>query len=291
MKKLPLIYTLALAAVITGCDSSDNPNSTPPPIKMGDPATIVTETDSQYLADVVGDLNMTNRPVAVTTASPATDTTAKNADTAKPAVSQTAPQQQTAEPAKPAAAATGKGLNVPFPQVRFFIPGIETKTYKAPNLETDYGASYELTSGDLADNQIVVEGKNIEAVYMRYQTIIVARNKNGTLPLESLRKLTDWKKMKGKNNSYRIEGLDKKKLESLKVSNKAIRNAVTRDARARRLSRNATQQWMTAVRNTNSTSQKPLSVELRSVMFKVTGKDANGRPYQRQLRIDIPVQG
>ncbi len=269
--------------LLSACGGS-NPTGQAPPIKMGDPATIVTETDSQYLADVVTDLNMTSmRPLAAATKK---DTVAAvTTDTSKPVTETVA-----AAPAENTTHATGKGLTVPFPQVKLFIAGIETRTYKEPNLETDFGASYELVSGDLQGKQLIAEGKDIENVYMRYQTIVVARDKNGVLPLESLKKLTDWKKINGKNGAYKIDGLQKNKLEGIKVSNKSIRNAVTRDAKALRLSRNATQQWLNSVRKTNNTNQKPLAIELRSVMWKVTGKDANGRPFQRQLRIDIPVK-
>ncbi len=278
---LPIYILLLLLPALNACNDSDNPTGQAPPIKMGDPATIVTETDSQYLADVVADLKMnTGRPVTIASTKPDT-TPAAVADTAQAST----PATETVATVQP----TGKGLKVPFPQVEFFIPNIATKTYKEPNLETDYGASYEITEGTLAGNKIYIKGGNIEDVYMRYQTIIVARNKQGTLPLESLRKLTDWKKQKGTNGVYEIEGLEPKKLQGLKVSNKAIRNAVSRDAKSRNWSRNGVQQWLNAVRNVKNSTQKPLHTELRSVMWKVTGKDANGRPFQRQLRIDVPI--
>lgn len=281
MKTALPIYIFVLLAM-SACNDSDNPTGQAPPIKMGDPATIVTETDTQYLADIVPDLNLnTGRPVTIASTKPDSTPPAAVPDTTKAA----APAAETVATAQP----SGKGLRVPFPQVEFFIPNIETKTYKAPNLETDYGASYELTEGTLRDNKIYIKGAQIEDVYMRYQTIIVARNNLGTLPLESLRKLTDWKKQKGSNGVYEIEGLEPNKLEGLKVSNKAIRNAVSRDARGRNWSRSGVQKWLNAVRNTRNSTQKPLHTELRSVMWKVNGKDANGRPFTRQLRIDVPI--
>lgn len=280
MKTVLPIYIFVLLA-LSACNDSDSPNGQAPAIKMGDPATIVTETDTQYLADIVPDLNLnTGRPVTIASTKP-DSTPAVVPDTIQAAT----PAAETVVAAQP----SGKGLKVPFPQVEFFIPNIETKTYKAPNLETDYGASYELTEGTLRDNKIYIKGAQIEDVYMRYQTIIVARNNLGTLPLESLRKLTEWKKQKGKNGVYEIDGLEPNKLEGLKVSNKAIRNAVSRDARGRNWSRSGVQKWLNAVRNTRNSTQKPLHTELRSVMWKVNGKDANGRPFTRQLRIDVPI--
>lgn len=283
MKQGIVTYSVLLSAILfASCGGRNNPTGKAPAIQMGDPATIVTETDSQYLTDIVTDLNMSSsRPVTIAQKEAVP---APAADTAS--VAQETPTAAAAETPMP----TGQGLNVPFPQVQFFIPGIATKTYKEPNLETDYGASYELTGGDLQGNTITIKGAVIEDVYMRYQTIIVARNELGTLPLESLRKLTDWKKVKGNNGVYKIEGLEKGKLQGLKVSNKAIRNAVSRDAKSRNWSRSGIQKWLNAVRRTNNSTQKPMHTELRSVMWKVNGKDANGRPFTRQLRIDVPIQ-
>lgn len=278
--RIGLHITVILAIVVSLTACGDNAQqSKAPPIKMGDPSTIITETDTQYLADVVPDLNFTtDRPVTIASTKP--DSIIQQAATDSTQLATTTTEE--------APVITGKGLKVPFPQVTFFIPGIETKTYKEPNLETDYGASYELTEGSLFNNKITITAAEINEVYMRYQTIIVARNKIGTLPLESLRKLTDWKKQKGSNNVYEID-LNPNKLEGIVVSNKAIRNAVTRDARARNWTRNGIRQWQNALSKVRNTKQKPMHTELRSVMWKVTGKDANGRPFTRQLRIDVPV--
>lgn len=263
--------------LLAACGDGNNTTDVPP-IDMGDPATIVTETDTQYLADIVPDLNLApDRPVRI--ASTEADTSPAATDS-----------QQTVGINEPQSVAAGAGLRVPFPQVTFFVPGIDTRTYREPNLEADYGASYELTEGSLVGNKVVIKAAEISDVYMRYQTIVVARDKLGTLPLESLRKLTDWKKIKGNNGVYTIDGLEPGKLQGIKVSNKAIRRAVNRDARNRNWSRGGIRQWQNAVRNTSNTSQKPLHIELRSVMWKVTGKDENGRPFTRQLRIDVPIE-
>lgn len=272
------LYSSLFVILLLASCGSDNNTTDAPPIEMGDPSTIITETDSQYLADVVPDLNLApDRPVRI--ASTDVDTSPATTDSQQ---TSTLPTQDNV--------ATGSGLRVPFPQVSFFVPGIDTRTYKEPNLEADYGASYELTEGSLVGNKIIIKAAEIGDVYMRYQTIVVARDKLGTLPLESLRKLTDWKKIKGNNDVYTIDGLEPGKLQGIKVSNKAIRRAVNRDARNRNWSRSGISQWQNAVRRTNSTSQKPLHIELRSVMWKVTGKDANGRPFTRQLRIDVPIE-
>ncbi|MCB0700646.1 MAG: hypothetical protein H6551_08950 [Chitinophagales bacterium] len=276
---------------LAGCDSTGS-SQQPPSIKMGDPSTIVTETDSQYLQDFVVDLKLADRPVQTVQEQPEESPQQPQADTTTTVAHQPEPAQPTATPGEPTRAdlLAKKGLKVPFPQVQLFIPNIDTRTYQKFNFETAYGASYELTEGKLDGNHIVIGSKGtISAVYMRYQTIIVARNKLGMLPLETLRKTTEWEKIKGDKGVYKID-LPDNKLERIKVSNKAIRNAVTRATRDRNWTANGRRQWLNAVKRVNSTNQKPLGPELRAVMWKVVGKDENGRPFQRQLRMDIPIK-
>lgn len=285
-----VIILLLTIILFASCDSTGS-SEQPPTIELGDPATIVTETDSQYLRDFVVDLKLSDKPVQIAQAEP------EQQEQAAQTTTPDTPQQQ-AEPTEPTTAGeptrenllTQKGLKVPFPQVKMFIPNIETRTYQKFNFETAYGASYEITDGKLDGNHLVLSSKGtINAVYMRYQTIIVARNKLGMLPLESLRKTTDWKKITGEKGVYKIE-LPEGKLERIKVSNQAISRAVTRAARDRNWTASGRRQWLNSVRRVNSTNQKPLGPELRAVMWKVVGKDENGRPFQRQLRMDVPIK-
>lgn len=286
MRQYKNIRSIILAIVASGiflssCDSTGS-SEAPPPINMGDPATIVTETDSQYLTDLVTDLNMTDRrPVTIAE---------EKADTAK----EETPTQEEDKPILPSQPTQGNlmaqdGLKVPFPQVTMFIPKIETRTYQKFNFETAYGASYEITDGELDGNYLVLQSKGeITDVYVRHQSIIVARNELGMLPIESLKEMSEWKKIKGDNGVYKIDEVNK--LVRKKASNKSIRNAVDRAARERNWSAGGRRQWVNNVRNVKSTSQKPLAPELRAIMWKVIGKDENGRPFQRQLRIDVPIK-
>ncbi len=287
LRKISGYVSLLISGLLfNACDSTGS-SEEPPEIVMGDPATIVTETDSHYLQDFVVDLNLADkRPVTIAEEKPE-----------EPA-QETATQEQPEQPAettipsgKPTKASlmARKGLKAPFPQVQMYIPDIETRTYQKFNFESAYGASYEITDGKLNGNYLVLNTKGeITNVYIRYQTIIVARNELGMLPVESLRAVSDWKKIQGDDGVYKIEGLDGK-LERSKASNRAIRNAVVKAARDRNWSSGGRQQWLNSVKNVKSTNQKPLAPELRAVMWKVIGKDENGRPFQRQLRIDVPI--
>jgi len=49
------------------------------------------------------------------------------------------------------------------------------------------------------------------------------------------------------------------------------------------------QEWVNSLHNVRSLDQKPLFVVLRSVMWKIDGKDAQGKIFSKQLRVDIPL--
>lgn len=267
------------AALFSSC--KDMPPKNHGPIVLGDPSTIVTEKDPQKLKDLVIDL----QPAISATEN--TDTTENKTPTtaavdtgkkSKPAT--TAPTVQ----ALPAVA----GLKAEFTDVSVLIPGLNAKQSGRANLQNASGAVYTFVSGEINGNTIKLTG-NITKVSQRYQSVVVLKNEMGTLPLESLSVTTDWETIKGSNNQYNITDLDTKSLEYPHSNASAIRNAVNKAAKRRRYSRRKVQEWEESVHRVRAANQKPLYVMLRSVMWKIDGKDANGRAFSKQIRIDIPM--
>lgn len=268
------IFILFCTTAFFSC-SDDGTSGTKGPIILGDSSTIVTESDPQYLQDFVADIKMVKQ-----SAPPVSEPgVAAPADSAAPA---------TAAPASVAPAESG--LTVAFKEATIFIPGIETKTYTTQDLTNAPGASYEITDGQLQGNELRIVSGDVDKISQRYQTIVIAKNELGILVLESLSELDEWRPVKGKGNVYPVSGLGKKELEYKSASKATIRNAVTKAARSAHLSRATQNKWVNSVKNVKAVNQKPLSVALRSVMWKIEGKAANGRRFQKQLRIDIPVQ-
>jgi hypothetical protein len=265
-----LMLTLLLAA---GCNRDKKQSNGP--IILGDSTSIVTETDPEYLTDYVDDIQL--RTINYDTTSTIKEDTS-TAATAQPD-GQNAP------------AADGKGLTIAFKGVTVLIPGIEARSLREQNLETASGASYQLTDGTLNGKELRFSGgATVTEVSQRYMTIVLAKTDLGTLQLDRLDNLTDWKPLTGSNNAYTISGLDQDKLEYEKASSAQIRSAVERAARNKRFSRGNIRRWVHEVRNVRSVNQSPLHVVLRSVMWKIEGQDANGKPFHKQVRIDIPIQ-
>lgn len=278
-----LLPVITCAIFIASCGGNENPNRGKP-IVLGDPATIVTEHDSQYLQDLVADI----KPIQEITPVADTNTAQQPAQQTQPEVTKPA-EPVKPEPPKEAEASSGKGLTISFKELTVFIPNITTRQYKQKKAQNPNGATYELATGNLNGSQLKITGGNITKVSMRYQTVIVVKNELGKLPLESLSNTADWKILKGSNNVFPIGGLDAKHLDYLKASPSAIRNAVSRSARNKRINKKTEQKWLNSVKNVKAANQKPLTVVLRSVMWKIEGKDEKGKPYQKQLRLDIPL--
>jgi hypothetical protein len=274
-KRFTLTGLIAGTLMLLSCNDGSKQNHGP--IVLGDSTTIVTETDPEKLRDLVTDL----KP-EIPSNTEKKDTVA--ASTAKPA--DTAKAVKTA--ATPAALPTVAGLRADFTGVSVLIAGVSAKIAGRGNLQHANGAVYTLENGTINGNTIRVTG-NITKVSQRYQTVIMLKNNLGAILIDPLATTTDWEPLKGGNNQYRITGLDAGSLEYSEANANAIRNAVTRAAQRRRMSRRKVQEMVNSVRNVRAANQKPLSVELRSVMWKIDGKDANGRNFSKQIRIDIPL--
>jgi hypothetical protein len=272
------IRVLLLAAclpVINGCNNSgSNKKAEGEAIVLGDPSTIVTEVDSAHLRDMVADL----KPVTHTIPAPAADT-AKKPDTVATA--------KTAAVPEPKEAQQQSGLTIAFKEVKLLLPGVTAKLAGNTKLEKSNSATYQLTGGNINGNSLQISGAPITNVSMRYQSGVNIKNNLGTLELDDLGSTSGWKAIKGNGNNYPLSGLEPSKLATAKVTQNSVRNAISKEARQRRMNRKTQQQWQNSVKNVRGANQKPLETVLRAVMFKIDGKDKAGKSFSKQVRIDL----
>lgn len=270
-----IIQISCIAVLLSACGNEQEKPKLP--IVLGDSSSIVTETDPQYLTDFFSDLQLQQLPEDTIVSVPA-DTAATGAGAVDSAVG-----------AAKTVAIDGKGLSIPFDGVTIFIPGIGVKTYSEQNLEKSHGASYQLVTGDLKGNQIRISGGTVEKVSQRYITNVMVKNDLGVLILDALDNTSSWSPVKGQGGVYPIKGLEESELDYKKATPAQIRAAVSRAARNKRMSRKNLRKWEASVRNVKSVNQKPLMLVLRSVMWKIDGKDAKGKNFSKQIRIDMPA--
>jgi len=278
------ISGIAICALLYSC--SNNGGKSRGPIVMGDSNTIVTERDSQYLRDFVTDINPPEPKPEEEVKKDTTPVQQPALATAQPVAQ---PASQPAPAAQPATTQNiGNGLSIAFKEVTIFIPGVSAKMTSRQDLQKANGATYRMQSGNLNGAQIKMNGATITSVAQKYETDVAAKNNLGTLWLDDLAGSTAWQALKGGSNVYTITGLDPSQLAIKNASPAAIRNAITRSIKAAKLNRKKQQDWQNALRNVHSVRQKPIVVSLASVTWKIEGKDAHGKSFQKQVRIDMP---
>ncbi len=273
-------YIALISAGLFLCSCKDSPSKNHGPIILGDSSTIVTETDPKNLQDLVTDLHP-DIPSSTTRDTTETKEAAAVPDTAKQTKIINPPPAQQAQ-------LSGNGLLAEFKDVSVLIANVSGKQSGNPNLQRANGAVYTLTGGTINGAQMKLKG-TVTKVSQRYQSAVLLKNGYGTLVLDNLSETTDWETMKGSNNQYRISGLDAQSLETADANANTIRNAVSKAAKRQRWSRKKTDEVLNSLRHVRNVNQKPLAVTLRSVMWKIDGKDAQGKAFSKQIRIDIPL--
>jgi hypothetical protein len=248
------------------------------PIILGDSSLIVTEEDEKQLKDLVVDLQPVIPPAEDKHEDP--QPAAENKDTATAQVAK--PVEQ------PAPIPKGPGLKAEFSEVTVFIPGLDVSLGGNKNLKRAHGASYALVSGEILGSVLRVTG-TVTKVSQRYQSIVVLNSSMLELPLDRLIKTTGWEEIQGGVNGYPIKGLEAKSLEFTDANSREIKKAIQHAAQRKRISRSTTQDLMNEVRHVKSADQKPLAIKLKTVMWKIDGKDEDGKFYSKQIRIDIPM--
>ncbi|RYD59467.1 MAG: hypothetical protein EOP56_00975 [Sphingobacteriales bacterium] len=266
--------------------------STGKPIVLGDTSTIVTETDSAYLKDFVEDI----KPSSASSAPPADSSTTPMASTLAPdtaAKQPTQPEQPVAktekeETEKEEVSVGEEGLAIVFKNVSVVIPGIKARSGSSQKaISNAASVTYQLTRGTLNNKQIKVSGGTVESISQKVQSVIEVRNNLGTLELSNLTATSGWEKLRGGKNAYTISALTASQLPEPRISPSSLRSAVSRAAKAQRMKKAKEQQWLAAIKNVRRADQKPLRLSMKSVTWKIDGKDASGKRYSKQVRMDI----
>ncbi len=279
VKRISYCALLGGFALLFSC--KNGPTKNHGPIVLGDSSSIVTETDPSKLQDLVTDLN----PVIPSSEPRDTMATPPSAPKKGP---DTPKKNPVTVAANPTVTLTGPGLKADFNVMSLLIPNVNAKQSGNGNLSNANGVVFTFISGTLNGNLLKVTA-NVTKVSQRYQSVVVLKNELGMLPIETLSTTTGWEALKGTSNIYRITGLDEKNLDYPEANKNVILNAVTRAAQRHHMSRKKIQQWQNSVHNVRAANQKPLYVMLRSVIWKIDGKDAQGKIFSKQVRIDFPM--
>lgn len=273
------VFSCSLLLLQFSCGSSTKgPNRGA--IVFGDSSTIVTETDPRYLSNNVTDIVPQKQALQ-------TDTIKKDepkeSDTVKPIVA----QPKAPESVKPVVV---DGLIAPFEAFEIYINGLEARAGKKVNWQKYKGVSFTLENGNINGKVIAAKVGTITKVMQRTQTVVMFKASNGrqfrltALPSDQ----SNWQSLKANNGKYTIAGVNSGDLKyAKKLTPNALKNAIQKWARSNRMSRKEEQKLLQSVRNIRYANQAPCSIALQSVIWKISGKDANGKVVERELRVDI----
>jgi hypothetical protein len=268
-----LASVILLAATSCG-DSSEGSNKGP--IILGDSATIVTETDSQYLKDEVMDIE----PRRVYQADTSVSVTRPKEPVAQPA-------RDTAVAAKPQQVEAGQSID--FGGAKVVLAGLKLREPRKQNTVQEDGLSYTLNSGDLGTSRLLVYGAKNITIRQRYQSKLVLKSSLGTVDLRDLGLYTSgWNNITGSATgnaqSFGLNSLSR--IAYAQVNNNKIKNAADRELRKRRTNSRTIQNWMKEIRRVRSGNDKPCEIILDNVQWQISGTDEKGKPFRKTIRVD-----
>lgn len=248
-------------------------------IVMGDSATIVTETDSQYLRNDVTDIYPDNKKWKEESAGP-------SATEAGAAVEKTADKEEQKPEARPAVAGQvidlGNGITLQ-------LTGMELKDARKQDPGKDNGLTYVVRSGDVLKAHWQVTGAKSVDIKQRYQSSLSIKTSLGSLDLRNMGLYTSgWtplKRLGAPKDQWELAGLDKPAFSP--INNQKIKNAADKALRNNKSSQKTIQNWMKELRNVNDIRAKECDVVLDNVQWRIDLVDAKGQKSFKNVRLDL----
>lgn len=246
---------------------------------MGDGATIVTETDSQYLRDALPDFN----PDALT---PEAVRTKIPEDAPQPAVNKDTLAKGTATtvPVPPA----GNGLTADFGDLNVMIPGLEVRNAgRSVKGQTSVAYSSEKASADALKNLMLSGSMKVESVQQKADYGLVWTAEGKALPLSKTGvQSAGWQMLPSKGGNYKVAALNP---PAFKVSASTLRAAATDAVKRGRFPRTETNTLNSVAGKLRSVDGSTVKPVLRTLIWQVKGKDSKGRAVSHEIRIDMPA--
>lgn len=275
MKKYILYISAGSTLLISACGDTKNAQNNSP-IVLGDTSTIITEKDSQYLKDEVMDLVPSQKAASeANVAVPAKEKPAALADMPKTA----ATSEQTIS-----------GQTISFGDTKIVFAGIQAKDARRQNADRDAGLTYALQSGNPAASKLYVYGAKNVTVKQRYQSRLMLKSNLGSVDLRDLGLYTSgWNTVQaaqsGGSTSFSLNSLNN--IAYAQVNNNKIKNAADRELRKRRTNSRTIQSWMKEIRKVRDASDNPCDIILDNVQWQISGTDAKGKAFQKNIRMDV----
>lgn len=263
---LPVLPVLALLS----CRPS-GPQGGHAPIVLGDSATIVTETDSQYLKSAFSDfeagvLPEKAAPQPLVATPPAPDTAAVAAPAASPA---------------PA----GPGLKADFGTVQVFVENLRVRNGDQKIDRADRVA-YSSDGSAFSGKNLVLTGAAKGAVVQQKTDYgLVLNTGKELLPLPALgTQSTGWQALSGNDGKYPVASAQ---APAFKLSNARIKSAAQEAARKAKMNRKDETALLDRLRNVKTVDGDLITARPATLHWQVKGKDGKGKAFTKEIRVDF----
>ncbi|HMN31961.1 MAG TPA: hypothetical protein PKA54_01165 [Chitinophagaceae bacterium] len=243
------------------------------PISIGDSSLIVTEKDSQFLQNYTEDIEPHKKGSAeskITQMMVQVD----SLNTSKKIESENISIEKL------------KGFTIHFEQCDIVFEGISAHaTNLAQNERNSNSVSYLMDLGNLLETKIEVNQLSEISIEQRIFVKLAVQQSDEQYILNDLGKyITQWYPLAGKNNRFVSVGTNSLQFSS--VDHEKIKNALDRELRKKKKSKDDIKRWLQLIHNTNSYNDPPCTLVPISAQWKIVGK-YNNQTVRKLIQFDI----
>ncbi len=272
---LPLIMknilsVVALSLMLFSCKDQSKEKR---PIVLGDTSMIVTETDERFLQNNTDDISPTNKK----SSEGKITSMMMEVDSAKSV--KKLEEEKSSPPLS--------GFTIHFAECDVVFDNLTAHAIQNSQDErTSNSVSYVMDAGTMDEMSLQVSGLDEANVEQRIFTRLKVEALSDNFVLNDLGKfISTWSSLAGKGFKY--VSLSNNSLQFFTVENAKIKNAVDRELRKKKKTRQEIQEWMKVIKKTNSYSDEPCKIQIVSAQWRIIGKK-NGKRVQKLIQFDIP---
>jgi hypothetical protein len=271
--KTTLIIAFVGTTLLASC--GNNPAHKGKPIVMGDPSTIVTEVDSQYLKNFTDDIS----PVDHKSSEGAITKMMVQVDSAN------ASKKINEETATPKSL---NGFTIHFEECEVVFDGLAAHALNNNQDErTLNSVSYVKDGGDILNMNLAIQGLQDIRVEERIITKLMVSNEDDTYILQDLHKfISPWYNLAGKDN--RFVSVSNNSIQFHPFDAAKLKNALDRELRKKKIVNSEINAILKKLAPVASYSDEPCKIIIASVQWRIFGMK-DGKKVQKLIQFDQPL--
>jgi hypothetical protein len=268
--KTTLLIALVSTSIFASCGNENTHKGKP--IVMGDPSTIVTEVDSQYLQNFTDDISPVNKKSsegAITKMMVQVD----SANASKKINEENVPVKSM------------NGFTIHFNECVVVFDGLLAHALNNNQDErTLNSVSYVKDGGEIFNMNLEIKGLSEIRVEERITTKVSISSEDENYILNDLHKFTStWYNLAGKEN--RFVSISNNSVEFFPFDKAKLKNAFDRALRKKKIVNSEINSMLKKIEKVNSYSDEPCKIIIASVQWRIFGlKD--GKKIQKLIQFD-----